>query len=194
MNDGRRRSAAARSAPGFTLLEVLAAVAILGLWYVVLASLAIQGLRAEGESARRLRASLLVDEIVADFETQLASGSAPALGSDEMERDGYQVRIEITPFELPSWLQDPGGTNAPAATGGRRGIASSLLRGHAGNPSPLRTIRVEVAWREGFEERHVRRTTFGFDLQAAGPLLKPLDKPLDPPAAGSGGTREEAAG
>ena len=36
---------------GFTLLEVLAAVAILGIWFTVLANVAIQGLRAEGENA-----------------------------------------------------------------------------------------------------------------------------------------------
>ena len=35
---------------GFTLLEVLAAVAILAIWYMVMASIATQGLRAEGES------------------------------------------------------------------------------------------------------------------------------------------------
>ena len=52
---------------GFTLIEVLAAVALLGILYAVLARVAIEGLRAEGDSERRLEASLLADERVNDL-------------------------------------------------------------------------------------------------------------------------------
>ena len=55
-----------RPTDGFTLLEVLAAVAILGIWFVVLASVGIQGLRAEGTNERRIRASLLADTILSE--------------------------------------------------------------------------------------------------------------------------------
>ena len=41
---------------GFTLLEVLASVAILGIAYITLGSSGIQGLQHEGEARRRLEA------------------------------------------------------------------------------------------------------------------------------------------
>ncbi|MFB3118027.1 MAG: prepilin-type N-terminal cleavage/methylation domain-containing protein, partial [Myxococcota bacterium] len=46
---------------GFTLIEVLGAVAILAILYTTLATVAIRGLRSEGESRRMLEASLLAD-------------------------------------------------------------------------------------------------------------------------------------
>ena len=163
---------------GFTLLEVLGAVAILGLWYVVLASLAMSGLRAEGESSRRLQASLLADEIISGFEAQMMTGSAPPLADDESERGDFQVRIEVSPFELPPTLAP---TEAAAGPNRRRGATQSLLTSGPQSPSILRTIRVAVAWQEGFEERSVTRTTYGFDLEAARPLLEPYDpEPAEP--------------
>ena len=62
---------------GFTLLEVLAAVAILGILYVVLADVAMQGLLSEGRSRRRLEASLLADQALSDIEIEMASGGPP---------------------------------------------------------------------------------------------------------------------
>jgi prepilin-type N-terminal cleavage/methylation domain-containing protein len=49
---------------GFTLLEVLAAVAILSIWFIVIAGTSVQGLRAEGESRRRLEAGQMADRIL----------------------------------------------------------------------------------------------------------------------------------
>ncbi len=60
-----------RAERGLTLLEVLAAVAVLGLLYTVLASAAVQGLRSEGESRRRLEASLLMDEQLVQIRIRL---------------------------------------------------------------------------------------------------------------------------
>jgi prepilin-type N-terminal cleavage/methylation domain-containing protein len=67
---------------GFSLIEVLGAVAILGIWYVILASLAMQGMRLTGESQRRLRASLIADRILADFELMAAQGEALEASSE----------------------------------------------------------------------------------------------------------------
>jgi prepilin-type N-terminal cleavage/methylation domain-containing protein len=163
---------------GFTLLEVLGAVAILGLWYVVLASLAVNGLRAEGESNRRLHASLLADEIISGFEAQMMTGHAPPLANDESERGDFRVRIEVSPFELPPTLAP---TEAATGPNRRSRATQSLLTSTPQAPGTLRTIRVEVAWQEGFEQRSVTRTTYAFDLEAARPLLEPYDpEPAEP--------------
>ncbi len=60
-----------RSTPAFTLLEVLAAVAILGIVYVVLADVAMQGLFAEGRAKRRLEASLKADLHLSELEVEI---------------------------------------------------------------------------------------------------------------------------
>ena len=56
---------------GFTLIEVLGAVAILAILYTTLATVAIRGLRSEGESRRMLEASLLADWQLSEFELEL---------------------------------------------------------------------------------------------------------------------------
>src|SRR5262247_3649626 len=80
---------------GLTLLEVLGAVALLAILYTVLAKNAIEGLRSEGESRRRLEASLLADERLAEIELKLASGASPPTGHDEEEREGFRVVTEV---------------------------------------------------------------------------------------------------
>ena len=81
----------------FTLLEVLAAVAILALVYTVLARVGIQGFRAEGGADRRLRASLLADDTVAEIEGQIEMGSTPTIGEKEVRTmvDSASSTIEI---------------------------------------------------------------------------------------------------
>ncbi len=88
----------------FTMLEVLAAVSVLAIVYLVLASAAIEGLRAEGESLRRLEASLIADELLSDIEAQLNLALAMPESSEEIERDEFLVRIDVRPFdpELPA--------------------------------------------------------------------------------------------
>ena len=62
----RERPRSGRRLQAFTMLEVLAAVSVLAIVYLVLANVAIEGLRAEGESMRRLEASLIADELLSD--------------------------------------------------------------------------------------------------------------------------------
>ena len=50
-----------RSDPGFTLLEVMAAVAVVAIVFTTLARVANQGMQSQGISKRRLEASLLAD-------------------------------------------------------------------------------------------------------------------------------------
>lgn len=160
-----------RAASGFTLLEVLGAVAILGIWYVILAGIAIQGLRTEGESERRIRASLLADEVMAELEAQTARGAVPQISSSEDEREEFIVRLNVENLDLPlapaeDAARDPGETGP---------IEGSLFAPGPDGTAPLRSMRVEVAWIEGASERSVARTTYAFDLESVRSLLEGLE-------------------
>jgi prepilin-type N-terminal cleavage/methylation domain-containing protein len=169
---------------GFTLLEVMAAVAVLGLVYVVVARGAMQGLQTEGDASRRLRASLLADRVLTDLELNLAGGSAPALGQTETSEEEFTVVVEVSPFDIASLLEaanlEPPG---PAASTTPLELLNPSVRG--GVPTLL-TIAVGVAWMEGISEQEVTRTSFAFDLEAAAPLLETID-PLE--TMGEGGAQ-----
>jgi prepilin-type N-terminal cleavage/methylation domain-containing protein len=162
---------ATRADGGFTLLEVLVAVAVFGLLFTVLTGIAMQGLRAEGESDRELRASLLADRALAELETNLDLGVVPPLGREEREEEEFFLELEVAAFDLA--LPDAGprgkrelGKDAPTG--------SLLGRGPGSSVSPLRRIDVRVHWGEGVLEREVRRTSFALDAEAAAPLLEGL--------------------
>ena len=181
MQAERKRSA------GFTLLEVMAAVAVLGLVYSVLATAAIQGLRAEGDAGRRLRASLLADQRITDIEAQVALGQTPEIGETESEEDEFVVRTVVEPLDL-----DVGDTKASKRAKNRlervvgarpkaakdetgKGEGGTLLHpAGASKQSLLRRIDLRVTWTEGDAEQSVRRTSFGLDMVAAAPLIEQL--------------------
>ena len=156
-----------RAERGLTLLEVLAAVAILGLLYTVLARAAIQGLRSEGESKRRIEASLLIDEQLVQIETQIAAGVTPPLGLTESEAGDFRVATDVQPLEFYEGLV---GDLAEAPSD----APSVLGRQAVGGESPLRIISVAVSWNEGVFERRIERTTFAIDRVAAQAALAQL--------------------
>jgi prepilin-type N-terminal cleavage/methylation domain-containing protein len=90
---------------GFTLLEVMAAVLVLGILYSVLANAAIRGLRSEGESKRRIEASLLADRALSDLEIQLSLGQIPEKGATEETFDPYVVSTTVVPFDPTPMLE-----------------------------------------------------------------------------------------
>ena len=150
----------------FTLLEVLAAVAVLGLTVAMLARGAIQGLRYEGEASRRLAASLLADRLLFEVESTLALGALPELGRQEREEgDEFRLALEVAPLD-------------PAALG-LAGLFSGPP-GRPGGPPPapppeapkLLLVSVVVAWTEGLVEQTVTRTTFAYDATAAAEVLE----------------------
>ena len=157
-NSAVASDAAGENSRGFTLLEVLAAVAILAIWYMVMASIATQGLRAEGESQRRLRASLLADSILVDLESNQLFGIAPPVQSEEEEHGDFTVRTEVEPYSL-EFTGPPDGANPE---GQPEPALQKLVQ--ASGESLLRKIRVEVVWREGSGERRVSRESFALDL------------------------------
>jgi len=150
---------------GFTLLEVMAAVAIVAIVFTTLARVASEGLRSEGSSKRRLEASLLADAALADVEAQLQSGTELDMGSRETDEDPFTVEVEVSTFDLAAAI--------PLEDASEGNSVSSLLAGSDGGSaeSPLRQIDIRVFWNEGFEEYQVVRTTFGIDQAAIQNLL-----------------------
>ena len=106
---------------GFTLIEVLGAVAVLAILYTTLATVAMQGLRSEGESRRMLEASLLADWELSEFELELETGAAPEIGiTRSEEEDGFTVTWEVTPFQIAifeSASEQEQGHKAPSPAG-----------------------------------------------------------------------------
>lgn len=153
-----------RAERGFTLLEVMAAVAILGLVYTVLATAATQGVRSEGESRRRMEASLLADATLAEIETQLASGVSPDTGVTDEEVEEFRVVVEVTPFRWPPGFED---LQPEAETGAADVLGDAAL----GLPSLVQRIDVRVVWSDGLLERSVERTTVGLRLDVAEGLV-----------------------
>jgi prepilin-type N-terminal cleavage/methylation domain-containing protein len=155
--------------PGFTLLEVMAAVAVLGLVYIVVARGAIQGLQTEGDAGRRLRASLLADRTLNEIELQFAAGGEPSVGETQKSEEEFAVVVEVTPFDLASLLEAaaPEEGQAPASTASPQLLKPSV---RGGVPSLL-SIVVRVAWIEGVSAREITRTSFAYNPEAAYELL-----------------------
>jgi prepilin-type N-terminal cleavage/methylation domain-containing protein len=154
MPKSRRSSERARDRArrGFTLLEVLGAVLVLGLLYSVLAEVAIQGLRAEGESRRRLEASLFADELLSEIEASLAAGQVPPLGVSLEEDEFYIIELEVSPVNTGALLP-------PGVLGEEETLAN--LMGAQKDETPIREITLTISWPEGDRELSVQRTTLG---------------------------------
>ncbi|MDH3519935.1 MAG: prepilin-type N-terminal cleavage/methylation domain-containing protein [Myxococcales bacterium] len=171
---------------GFTLLEVLAAVLILGMLYTVLAGVAIEGLRAEGQNRRRLEASLLADQRMAEMESGFTTEGAPPIGHREEERDLYVVETDVRGLDVNSLLP-------PAALAG--GSFESWILNNEANEPRLREIRIAVTWPEGDVQLSVVRTTFAFDTaDLATSLASSPDTAGELDAAGTAATTGRGAG
>ena len=166
---------------GFTLLEVLAAVAVLAIVYTVLAGSAMQGLANEGESYRRLEASLLADRELALIEGQLLV-AAPDLGVTEKEEGDFRVAVEARAFDLAAFAaasQETSGVQGARRVAGGETVGGGvplqlLVQPPNGTPPPLVEIQVAVRWTEGNEEQMVTRTTFAADPRVVAPLAEAL--------------------
>lgn len=149
---------------GFTLLEVMVAVAILGIVLALLVRAAVGGMAVEGDAHRRLAASLIADRLLAEVESQALLGTLPELGRTEDEEGGYQLAVETRPLELSRLgLAEPRDPALGAPTG---------LLGVGGSTSPpLLEVEVSVQWKEGVHTQEVRRTTFSFDAASVAEQL-----------------------
>jgi prepilin-type N-terminal cleavage/methylation domain-containing protein len=138
-----------RSDLAFTLLEVMAAVAVVAIVFTTLSRVASEGLRSEGISKRRFEASLLADEVLAGIEEQAALGILPEIGSEEYEEGIFTVAIEVSAMDLEEVF--------PLDDEPRRKDPSD---GPAAPPMWAHTILISVEWPEGVDVRQVIRHTF----------------------------------
>ena len=191
-----RRSAVRGEGGGFTLLEVMAAVALLGTVYTVLGGAGIQGLQHEGESRRRIQASLLADALLAEIEGSIDAGRVAEAGKQQSREGDFAVEIEVAPLDLVL-PDDPNPLPAPPQSSGLGGkqpnipdaLSASLLHGDGRSPSPLRRVTVRVAWTEGWGDRSVVRTTYAFDAESVRDELAALDQTAPAAAPGQPGVQ-----
>ena len=108
-----------KSAAGFTLLEVLVALAILGIGLGVVFQGIGQGLRLRGQSADNVRLALAAERILGE----LAEREAAPTGREEGEESGCRWRLE--PLERTVAL---GGVIENSAAPGRRGAPLVAVR------------------------------------------------------------------
>ena len=149
-------------------MEVLGAIAILGISYTMLATSSIDGLRLIGESTRRSDASLLADRLLADIELMAEIGQPIYVGFDEQEEDPFTVVVEILDL-------------AEEFAGSSRYAESEdlleFLAAEANGPFSefrdsnwllgyLREVHIRVQWQEGAKEITVSRTAYIYDQQA----------------------------
>jgi len=171
---------------GFTLLEVLAAVSLLIVLFIPLVRTAIDGLRSEGESRRRLEASLLADEALAAIESGIAIGSVPDIGQSAEEVREFRIVTSVTSFEPPFARVEDDDPKRPSSP--RPEPAHSLFPApDSRQESPLRRIEVRVSWpapgEDGSDlegEGHARapqvaRTTFALDIAGVADELAVLE-------------------
>ena len=171
-----RVSLRAGHAAGFTLLEVLAAVLVLGLLYTVLATAAMRGLRSEGIDRRRAEAALIADAELGKLEANMATGIPPPVGGAEEERPPYTIRVEVVPEDVISLL--PADVQRQIAAEAQASGSESLLLDPRGQ-SRLQRVDLSVEWEEAGELYQVVRTTHTFDPATVAHLLQTEDTSVE---------------
>jgi prepilin-type N-terminal cleavage/methylation domain-containing protein len=188
---------AAERRRGFTLLEVMAAFALLAIAYTTLGGAGAQSLQKEGEAARRLNASLIADRALEGLELAFDQGVAPPIGEEETSEGIYRVAIRVAPWEPVIPERERSLAVERSERRARRpgesirddegaSLGPSLLVGERGQPGPLRRVDVVVTWDEGWSEGRVVRTSFGLDTEAAAASLQALGAAAEQAAGGPG--------
>jgi len=176
---GQRARAAVDRRPselGLTLLEVLAAFLIFSIVFTVLVGTSQTAVHSQGLALRRLEASLIADEVLADLEVQIQQRRTPMLG-DDLARDPFEVQITSSPFAAPA--PNEGAAPAPApddalALAGAGGGAAMLAASFPEAAPYLLRYDVVVRWQEAEGPQQVARTTFAFDWETASVALADL--------------------
>lgn len=152
-----------RQLRGFTLLEVLAAVTILAIWYVVIAAVATNGLRTQGISLRLMEASEIAGRIMTEIEATTLNGGAPEHLDEESEEGDFAVRVLVLPFDFTG-SEDANPVSEPGTDPDLQTLLKTEMSGFSRH---LVSIHVNVSWEEGQARRAVNRTSFAFNLENA---------------------------
>jgi prepilin-type N-terminal cleavage/methylation domain-containing protein len=154
---------------GFTLIEVMGAVLVLGLLFTWLASVAMVGLRSEGTDRRRADAELVADLELSTIEASVTAGQMPKDGRIERDEEPFRVLVEVAPTDVIRMLPASLAKDIAQTTDPR---APSLLHDERGE-SRMRRVSVVVEWEEAGEPARVERTTFAYDKTALAEFFPP---------------------
>lgn len=149
----------------FTLIEMMAAAALLALVVAALTSQVGQWNRFEGEARRTAEASLYADRLLAELEESAARGAAVPLGKREAQEGPFVAAIEVAPLDpalLAAAGRAGGGTEAESTRGAEADPgAAGWLSGPAAQANPpLLQATIRVVGKDGTFEAGVSRTTF----------------------------------
>jgi general secretion pathway protein I len=146
-----------RRAAGFTLLEVMVAVAILALSLSVLLTFQGNTMIASGRQERLTVATMLAREKMVEVELELEAGMQKGEFPDERsEEEQFD-----TPFENYRWKMEIRKVELPAPVSGEEGsvqdmIAKQLTKEIA---KTVRELRLSVSWNELGEEQSIEVVT-----------------------------------
>ncbi|MCP5058212.1 MAG: prepilin-type N-terminal cleavage/methylation domain-containing protein [bacterium] len=143
---------------GFTLLEVMVAIMALGIAVTMLTRTAVDGMRLEGDAYRRLGASRVAGQLMADLESGMIGGVVPEVGQRELEVEGFVVVVEASPVEPSDLGIDLGDRDRDSGP-----LTALVGDDRQSTGPPLLEIQIAVTWQEGLYTQEVRRTTFSFD-------------------------------
>jgi prepilin-type N-terminal cleavage/methylation domain-containing protein len=182
----------------FTLIEVMAAVFMLGLFVAAISQLLTQARRNEGYARLQAHATELADRAVAEIEEGLARGAAPPLGERETGDGDWIVTTAVTPFDATTLAAaaaaDPHSTPAT-----KQAPAGSWLESPAAKANPpLLEIAVRVSWKDAPVDAEtqqpfaIRRRTFALNPAALEGLSDADADAESGPSGGDAGAAPDA--
>jgi prepilin-type N-terminal cleavage/methylation domain-containing protein len=179
----------------FTLIEVMAAVFMLGLFVAAISQLLTQARRNEGHARLQAEATALADRAIAEIEEGIARGAAPPLGERETGDGDWIVTTAVTPFDATT-LAPVGATDPRSTRTTNEAPAGSWLASPAAEANPpLLEIAVRVSWKDApvdadTQQRFaIRRRTFALNPAALEGLS---DADSGGPDGGDGGGDADA--
>ena len=173
-----------RRAGGFTLIEVVGAVAIVGIVFLILSTATFSGIAAEGTAHRRLEASLVADDALAEVELQMLMSLPIEIDATEfgdLDGDGlteYAVIGEMSPYDPTTEIR--AGSNGALSGNSRTSNTTSQTE--------MQRVRIDVFLANEFGEAEdgdlplASRTAFILDTETINTLA---------PSRGAGAPTEE---